>query len=577
MSSHTRDFKFLARRLGLATAAVGALLGGALALAPAGAGSSAVAAPGDAAALLPEPGLRLISQSQYVNTVHRIFGEDIAVRIRFAPVKRVDGLLAVGASTAVLTPGALDPLDATARSIAAQVTDEAHRRFLVPCTPADARAADEACARAFIARTGRLLFRRPLTSAELARYTGMATRAAGAGGFYPGLANALSGMLVSPQFLYIREIAEPGAAADAWRLDAYSKASRLSFLLWNSGPDDELLTAAERGEFNTAEGLRRQFDRMVASPRYQDGVREFFTDFLVFEAFDTLAKDPTIYPAFSLKAVAESREQALRTVVDHLVARKGDYRELFTTRNTFMSSELGVIYQVPVNTGALGWVPYRFPAGDPRGGLLTQTGFLAQYAHAGRSSPTRRGRAIREVLLCQHVPDPPPNVDFSNFEDPKSGLHTARERLTAHNENPVCAGCHKVTDPIGLSLENFDGAGQFRTMEGTARIDVSGSLDGVAFSDPAGLGKALAGNESLKSCIVNRLYAYSVGRKLLAPEEARLEQYQAALDKRGYRFDDMLRMIVLDPSFFAIRPVRPDLLQTAALTSAPVHGDRHAH
>ncbi|MDB5819220.1 MAG: hypothetical protein JWQ11_2860, partial [Rhizobacter sp.] len=250
-------------------------------------------------------------------------------------------------------------------------------------------------------------------------------------------------------------------------------------------------------------------------------------------------------------------------------------RELFTTRNTFMSSELGAVYQVPVNTGAIGWVPYQFPASDPRAGLLTQIGFLAQYAHPGRSSPTRRGRGVREVLLCQKVPDPPPNVDFSNFENPKSGLRTARERLSAHNENPVCAGCHKVTDPIGLSFENFDGAGQFRTTENAAKIDVSGALDGVSFSDPAGLGKALANNDSLKSCIVNRLYAYSVGRHVLPQEEARLEQYQAVLDKRGYRFDEMLRLMVLDPSFFAIRPTNVAALDVAFPASA--NGDRHAH
>jgi hypothetical protein len=292
---------------------------------------------------------------------------------------------------------------------------------------------------------------------------------------------------------------------------------------------------------------------MIASPRYRDGVREFFTDFLVLETFDTLAKDPTIYPAFSLKAVAEAREQLLRTVADHLVDRKGDYRDLFTVRQTEMSSELALLYKVPVNTGSIGWVPYQFAPDDPRGGLLSQVGFLAQYAHAGRSSPTRRGRAVREVLLCQKVPDPPPNVDFSNFEDPRSGLHTARERLTAHNENPVCAGCHKVTDPIGLTFETFDGAGQFRRTENAYPIDTSGSLDGVEFADAAGLGKALAASPALKACVVNRLYAYAVGRHVLPQEEARLEAYQAVLDKRGYRFDEMLRLIVLDPSFFAVR------------------------
>jgi hypothetical protein len=528
---------------------------GVVVLASAALQTAAVAAPGDAGALLPEPGLRLISQSQYVNTIQRIFGQDIAVKIRFAPVKREDGLLAVGASGAVITSGALDPLDATARAVADQVVDQKHRAYLVPCRPAVPRAADAACATAFLAQAGRLLYRRPLSAAELAKVTATAGQAAVTRkDFYAGLAHSLAGMMVSPQFLYIRETAMPGGPGGAWRLDPYSKASRLSFLLWNSAPDQGLLDAAAGGELDSPGGLARQIDRMVASPRYRQGVREFFTDFLALEAFDTLAKDPTIYPAFSLKAVGEAREQLLRTVADHLVDRKGDYRDLFTTPQTQMSAELAAIYRVPVNTGSIGWVPHAFEKNDPRGGLLGQVGFLAQYAHAGRSSPTRRGRAVREVLLCQKVPDPPPNVDFSNFEDPKAGLRTARERLTAHNENPICAGCHKVTDPIGLTFETFDGAGQFRRTENAVAIDTRGSLDGTDFADAAGLGRALAASPALKSCVVNRLYAYAVGRQVLPQEQARLEAYQAMLDKRGYRFDQMLRLMVLDPAFFTVRP-----------------------
>lgn len=502
-------------------------------------------------------GLRLMSQGQYVNTIARVFGEDIRLRIRFAPVKRVDGLLAVGASRAVLTSGALDPLDASARTIADQVTDRAHRDVLVPCRPVDLTAPDAVCARAFFAQAGRLLFRRPVNDAELDRYVAMAGSAAATRrDFYAGLSSALSGMLVSPQFLFIRERYEPDIAHPGMlRLDGYSRAARLSFALWNSAPDAALLNAAEAGRLHNPAGLAREVDRMLASPLHREGVREFFNDFFALEAFDTLAKDPTIYPAFSLKAVTEAREQILRTVVDHLVTRQGDYRDLFTTRKTQMSAELAMLYKVPVNTGSLGWVPYEFGENDGRSGILTQVGFLAQYAHAGRSSPTRRGRGIRETLLCQRVPDPPPNVDFSNFENPRSALKTARARLSLHQENPVCAGCHRITDPIGLGLENFDGAGQFRANENGSPIDASGTLDGKKFSDSKGLGLAVRDNPALRSCVVNRLFAFANGRQVVPADEPRLGQYVTALDKRGYRFDDMVRMIVLDPQFFALRPL----------------------
>jgi hypothetical protein len=525
---------------------------------------------------VPAPTVRLLSQSQYVNTLNQIFGDDITIKVRFAPVKRDDGLLGVGASTAVLTSGGLDPLESTARGVAEQVVAPAHRSFLIPCTPANARLRDDTCAREFFTAAGRLLYRRPLTESELARTVDMAGRTVGqAGDFYAGLAYALSGMLVSPDFLFIRERVEhdPGAP-DAWRLDAYSKASRLSFLLWDSAPDDELLAAAARGDLHKPAGLRRQVERMIASPLYKAGVRAFFSDFFVLEGFDTLAKDSTIYPGFTLKAVEEAREQLLKTVVDQLVDRHGDYRDLYTTRRTFIAAELGSLYRLPLNVGALGWVPYQFQAGDPRAGILTQVGFLAQYAHPGRSSATKRGRAIREVLLCQKVPDPPGNVDFSKFEDPKNPLPTARERLTVHRENPVCAGCHRLTDPIGLALENFDGGGQYRPTENGARIDASGSLDGAAFADAVGLGKALRDSPALKSCIVNRLYAYSTGRNVTAAEKPLLAQYQSAFDQKGYRFDEMLRNVIYDKSFFSARPA--PVVEAAPIKTASV-GVSNAH
>ena len=247
---------------------------------------------------------------------------------------------------------------------------------------------------------------------------------------------------------------------------------------------------------------------MLSSPRLETGVRAFFDDMLGFDDFAVLAKDPSIYPAFIADTVQDAREQTLRTIVDHLVTRKLDYRDLFTTRDTFMSPSLATLYGVPTPPG---WTPYEIPEDSPRAGLLTQIAFLASHAHPGRSSPTLRGKALRELLLCQKVPRPPPNVDFSLIEDPKSTLHTARERLAAHRANPVCAGCHKMTDPIGLALENFDGAGQYRDTERGAPIDASGSLDGQTFTDPAGLAKALHDNPALPTCLVKRAYGYGIG------------------------------------------------------------------
>lgn len=492
------------------------------------------------------PQMRLLSQSQYLNTIAAIFGDDVAgvAKVRFAPVNRVDGLVAIGAATAVMTPGSLEPLEVSARAVSAAAMDEQRRSFLLPCTPAAADRRDDACAAQFLGQVGRLLYRRPLKTNELEAAVSVAGESVGkAGDFYFGLSSALSSMLVAPQFMYIQERARPGSAT----LDGYARAARLAFYLWDAGPDDLLLDAAARGELDSAAGLSRQIERMLASHRFEQGVRAFFNDMLVLETFDSLAKDPLIYPAFTLKVMTEAREQTLRTIVDHLVTRDGDYRDLFVTRHTFLTPDLGLIYQVPVDNVTKGWAAYEIPANDPRAGLLTQVGFLSLYSHAGRSSPTKRGRGLRESLLCQHVPDPPPNVNFSLLEEVTD--KTARERLAAHNSNPVCAGCHKITDPIGLALENFDGAGQFRTMENGYPVDPAGMLDGVAFQDAAGLGKALRSSDALASCIVTRLYSYGAGQKAPADDVKRLK---AQFTDQGYKLKDMLRAITRSETFYAI-------------------------
>jgi hypothetical protein len=147
--------------------------------------------------------------------------------------------------------------------------------------------------------------------------------------------------------------------------------------------------------------------------------------------------------------------------------------------------------------------------------------------------------------------------------------------LAAHQQNPVCAGCHALTDPIGLGLERFDGAGQYRASENGANIDASGKLDGIAFNDASGLGRALRDNVALKSCIVNRLYAYSVGRKVTSDEKPLLNYYEAVLDKRGYRFDEMLRLMILDKSFFSVSPAKVTVASNHASSEGSYHADQH--
>jgi len=499
--------------------------------------------------------VRLLTGEQYTNTIAQVFGEDVADAALppLPPLARTDGLLASGATFVGVTSDQISQIQQTAAFIAAKVVDEYHRDFLIPCVPESADGADPDCATMFLKETGRLLYRHPLEETRVAALVDIANSAAETtSDFYDGLAIALETTLVSPAVLFIVDSAEPDPDRPGeMRLDSYSLASRLSFFLWNSPPDNELLLAAETGELHTDEGLQRAVDRMLQSSRLEDGMRAFFDDMMAFDEFNSLAKDPMVYPMVTGATLADAREQTLRTVIDHLLNKEADYRDLFTTRDTFMSMNLGAVYGTPTTAG---WTPYTFTDDDLRQGLLTQVSFLAAHSHAVRSSPTLRGKALRELFLCQKVPPPPPDVDFSALED-AGDVPTARERLIVHNTNPSCAGCHLITDPMGLSLENFDGAGRYRETENGAELDIRGELDGAFYDDIEGLTVAMRNHPKLPYCLVNRLYAYGTGGPVsLRYDRASLDYFTDRFAGYNYRLPDLLRDLALSQAFSAVRP-----------------------
>ncbi|MBC2667821.1 DUF1592 domain-containing protein [Novosphingobium piscinae] len=498
-------------------------------------------------------GMRRLTEAQYRNTIADIFGTDIRVAGRFEPIVRpAHELIASGARAASISPAGLEQFDAMARQIAAQVFDPAHRDQFVVCPGGSGATPDRACLRPTLDRLGRLLFRRPLSPDEGAFYADLADRAATAGGSVDrGLELALAAMLVSPHFLYVIERAEPDPAAPGrFRLDNPSRAARLSFTLWNTTPHAALLDAAAAGELTDPARLRAMAGQMVASPRFASGIRAFFADMLLFERFDELAKDPLVFPYFNPAVAQALPEQMLLTITDHLLTRDGDYRELFTTRQTWMNRPLAALYQVPVSRSQ-GWVRYEFPEGSDRAGLLGQAGFLAMYSHSGRSSPTLRGRAVRELLMCQPVPNPPGNVNFTAVQDiANRAMPTARIRLDAHNTDPVCAGCHAITDPIGLTLERFDGIGARRTRENDAPIDVSGSIDGKLFEGAAGLGQALAESRDTATCVASRALEYATGKPV--DDSARVDALTDRFAARNHRIRQLFLDVVTMPEAYAV-------------------------
>jgi hypothetical protein len=500
------------------------------------------------------PGFRRLNEAQYNRSIEQVFGAGIKVPGRFEPPLREEGLLAIGDNHVSVSASGLEQYRLRAREISAQVLAEGRRKQSLSCTPASATAFDRACASEFLSKYGRLLYRRPLTAKELD--SALAIVSAGttqSKSFYAGLQLGLSRLLASPNFIFRVERGVPDAKVPGGqRLDDYSLATRVSFLLWDSPPDAELLDAAARGDLRDPAKLAAQVDKMIASPKFELGVRAFFSDMFGYDKFVGLSKDQAIYPRFTSELLADVQEQAMRTIVDHLVTTKSDYRDLFTTKKTFLNRNLGALYRIPVQmSGMQGWVPYTFGANDPRAGILTLPGFLMlDPTHQGRSSPTIRGKVVRELMLCQRVPDPPPNVNFALVSDTKNELHkTARQRLTIHQENPACAGCHRITDPIGLSLENYDAIGAFRSQENGAVIDASGTFEGKTYKDAIGFAKILRDSPSISECAVQRVFEFGVGRKVTEGDTQWLEYANQGFAANGYRFTDLMRSVATSAAF----------------------------
>lgn len=495
---------------------------------------------------------RRLTESQYRHVIADTFGPDITINARFEPERREDGLQAIGSAQLSVTTTGLEQYLAVARSVADQVMDEKRRAKVVGCAP-EAGANGEACAESFLKRAGIQLFRRPLTVSEIAAFKTVWKDASDkSGDFDKALSLSLVSTLMSPEFLFRVERAEPDPAnAGVYRLDAYGKAMRLSFTLWDAPPDAELAAVARSGAIHDPAVLKAQVDRLLASQRVESGVRAFFTDMLQFEAFDALSKDAATYPNFSQSVADSAREETLKFLVDHLVARKGDYRDIFTSRDTVLNRSLASVYDVPYPSSDP-WANFSFPEKSERSGILTQVTFLSLFAHPGSSSPTIRGVKLNEVFACIAIPQPPPDVDFSKVQALEKG--TVRTRLIDHMTNPGCSSCHLISDPPGLALERFDGLGQYRTTENGAPIDVSANIAGKSFSGSVGLGQFMHDHPGTPGCLVRRVHDYAKGRASAGGEAKVLADETAAFAAAGYRWAPLLGSVLSDPKFYSVLP-----------------------
>lgn len=506
--------------------------------------------------LAPVPAtMQRLTRAQYTRVIHDVLGTHIVVPQSLEPDPTGEGSQAVGSGTATVSPRGAEQYEAAAFVVAAQALGEATRAALAGCAPAAAGGRDDACARAALGPWVKRLWRRPVEEAELDELVAIAgTAAATLGDFWEGLQFGLATALQAPAFLFRIEYgeADPLRPGELRRTD-WELASRLSFLLWDTGPDDALLAAAAAGELVTAEGLEREAARLMASPRLRDGLRAFADDWLELHDIGEMQKDPTIFLHLSPELVAAAREETLLGFERMVLELDGDVRDLFTTRETHLDRTLAALYDVPAPAGD-GLVLTSLPADGTRRGLLGQASFLAMRSHPTSSSATLRGKFIRERFLCGEVPIPPVNLSTGLPPVTEDAL-TRRQRSEVHNSEPGCNGCHVMMDPMGLGLERFDGLGRMRWTENGAVIDPTGDVDGVPFADESGLAEVLREDPAVPACFVQHVYRYTAGR--LVDEEGEGELLEALTRQfaaDGFRVKALFMEIFMSPGFRRIGP-----------------------
>lgn len=487
--------------------------------------------------------LRRLTSEQYLTAVQDTFGEEISVPSVLEPDSRASGLIAIGSGEATVSARGVEQYEDAAYLVAEQVVGR------------DLGCSDAQCTRDFLREHGRRLWRRPLTSRELDELGEVARQAELVEGDYRGgLRYAIAALLLSPHFLFRSEIGAPGQDG-LHRLTSWEHASRLSYFLWNAGPDDALLDAAARGDLSNPALLAGEVERLLASPRARDGVRALFDDVLQLEGLTSLRKDPLSFPHMSPEVGPSAREETLRLIEWLTFDESGDYRELFTTRTTFINRKLASIYgvQAPAREG---FARYDHEASSERSGILGHVSILAGNSHVGSSSATLRGIFVRRVILCGEIPAPPANVDTS-IPEPIVGAATLRDRVQRHLEEASCAQCHRRMDPLGLGLENFDAIGRFRTHDNGALIDASGDVDGATFETPREMGQALAEDPEVMRCAAVQFYRYAHGNLNTGHDEAAIAEIRERFTESGFRILELMRSVALHDSFSRVAEARP--------------------
>jgi mono/diheme cytochrome c family protein len=423
------------------------------------------------------------------------------------------------------------------------------RRHILVCRPNQQRD-EEPCARTILTSLARRAYRRPPTGADIQTLLSFYQRGRRDGTFDTGIEAALQRLLISPDFLFRLELDPPGMAPGApYRITDLELASRLSFFLWSSIPDDELLDAAARGTLGSPAGLERQVRRMLADARSKALVDNFAAEWLQLRDLRNAVPDPDLFPAFD-ENLREAFRQETELFVEDQIKNDHSAPDLLSANYTFVNERLARHYAIPDVYGS------RFRrvdlTDDRRGGLLGQGSVLTITSYPNRTSPVLRGKWLLENILGTPPPPPPPDVPALKDKGANGQRQSVRQRLEEHRQNPACATCHSQMDPLGFALENFDAIGAWRSHDdGRTPVDATGALpNGDKLEGLPGLrALLLARREQFVTTITERLLAFAIGRGIEYYDRPAVRAILRDAGARDYRWTSIILGIVKSTPF----------------------------
>ena len=493
------------------------------------------------ASLAASPFARLTS-SQYAATLRDLFAP-IAIPDPVPPPDSiVDGFDNV-ASGQVPSAALIAAYQASAVAVAtAAMQDPA---ALVGCSPRTT--ADEtACATKFLGTFGAKAYRRPLTSAELADLVAFHSSMRASGADFPtSITLTIETILEAPNFLYRIELGTP-------TLSPWEMASRLSYLLWNTMPDDALFAAAAAGTLATTDGIETQARRMLADPRAHAAIAHFHDQWLELGKMSTLVKDPKTFPTFTASTVT-SLQQSTSKYIDDIFFGDATLTALLTDDHAFVNADLAAIYGVAVTGKTLKKVTV-----DPtkRAGIVTNAGMLAGFAHTTEDAPVLRGVFVLGRLLCSAPPPPPADVNTSTPAPSSNVPQTTRDRFATQHEQGTCAGCHHVIDGIGFGFEHYDAIGAWRTTDNGLPVDASGwfvtgtagELEGT-FDGAVDLAHKLAASPAVHACVARQWLRYALGTDAASIDATTLEPLVSAFEANHLNMRELVVALVKSDAF----------------------------